>query len=265
MKLGFIRALWGVYDHAGKSHFWARRTKIDNDIELVLHNKYMPNFKTYVFGKDNYKFLVDKGYNCQLLDDNPVVWDIDTQQFRHKFEAFKFAAEEFDKFVFLDWDMMMIKPLPSDFWDVLAQKATLQAVMRIYHKRKAFWRGAGARTVPCGSFIYVGDKTIPIKLIEIWEQLNKPWGEEVVMGKYTEDIMGGFTGSPEDMEKYWNMFEPPYFTLQQMFPKEKMATKTPIVYHCTARAVANYLKHVNNSPKIDFDWLQKEKRDYRIS
>jgi len=260
---GFIRALWGIHEHKGR-RFYLRRTKIDNDIELVLHNKYCPPFKTYVFGKDNYKYLMDKGFDCKLLDNKPIVWDMDTKQFRHKFEAFKAAAEDFDKFVFLDWDMMVVKPLPKDFWDVLAQKQSFQAIMRIYHRKKAMWRKAGgSRTIPCGSFVYIGDKKLPLKLIEYWEKMGQPWGEEVVFAKYTEDLMGGFSGKPEEMEKYWQMFEPTYFALYDMYSKEKMNSKIRVIEHFNYRGVNGCLNHAKNSPKVSFDWLQKDIRNYR--
>jgi len=262
MKVGFIRALWGIHEHKGR-RFYLRRTKIDADINLVLHNKYCPPFKTYVFGKDNYNYLVDKGFDCKLLDDRPIVWDLDTKQFRHKFEVFKAAAEDFDKFVFVDWDMMFIKPLPTNFWDVLATKQTFQAILRVYHQKKACWRGHGARIIPCGSFMYFGDKTLPSKFIDIWEKMGEPWGEEVVMAKYTEDIMGGFNGCPEHMEKYWNMFEPPFFALQDMYSKEKMASKIRIIEHFNARGVGGFLHYLKNSSKMDYDWVQREIRNYR--
>ena len=264
MKVGFIRALWGIHEHKGR-RFYLRRTKIDSDIELTLHNTYCPNFKTYVFGTDNYKYLIDKGFHCQLLDDKPIVWDLDKQQFRHKFEVFKAASEDFDKFVFIDWDMVFVTPLPKDFWDVLAKKQTFQAILRVYHRKKAFWRKkGGARIIPCGSFVYIGDKNIPKIFLDYWEKLGGPWGEEVVMAKYTEDIMGGnFTGSPEDFEKYWNMFEPPYFALQPMYSKEKMATKIHAIKHVNAKCVRNLLSYLKNHPASQYEWLQKNIRDYR--
>lgn len=263
MKTGFIRILWGIQEYEGRSRYYRRRTKINNDIDLVLHNKYCPAFKVYVFGKDNYSYLIDKGFDCKLIDDKPIVWDIDTQQFRHKFEAFKVASEDFDKFVFVDWDMMFVKPVPDYFWNKLALRQPFQAIMRVYHRKKAMWRKRGWRTIPCGSFVYIGNKELPLKLIDCWEKLGKPWGEEVVFAKYTEEAMGGFTGTAEDLEKYWNMFEPPFFSLQNIFSPQKMATKDLVIAHYNENAVRDLLKHALNSKKIEYDWLQKEVRTYK--
>ena len=48
---------------------------------------------------------------------------------------------EYDEIVLLDWDTVQIKPIPEDFWDVLAQKAPIQAVLRVYFRLKATqWR-----------------------------------------------------------------------------------------------------------------------------
>jgi len=260
MKRSFIKALWGIHDHQGR-RLYKRRTKIDNDIQLCLHNKYQEPFITYVFGEDNYKFLVDNGFNCKLIDKKPIVWDIDTQQFRHKFEAFKLAAEEFDEFVFTDWDMMFIKPLPKDFWDKMYEKEEIQAILRIYKHPKVSWRNKDckdcSRIVPSGSFIYIRRKSIAEELIKYWEMLNKPWGEEVVMAKYIDDKMNnGF-----NMEEYWRRFEPIYFRLQPMYEKEKLDTKICIVEHVNERGINWYLNQMKNNNYID--WLQKEKRIYK--
>lgn len=259
MKRGFIRALWGILDHQGR-RFYKRRTKITSDVELTRHNVYNPGVKVYVFGKDNHKWMQDEGFNAQLLDDKPIVWDLDKQQFRHKLEVLKAAAQDFDQFVFMDWDMMHVKPLPVDFWEHLAKKDSFQAILRIYHKKKTWWRKSGNRIVPCGSFWYIGDKTIPDKFIKIWEELGSGWGEEVVAGKYTEDLMGGFNGTPEDMQKYWDRFEPDYFALQPMYTPDKMATKIRIIEHFNERGVTGYLRHLKAHDKSGFDWLQKEAR-----
>ena len=251
MEYGFIRALWGTTKHDGK-RYYTRRLKIQNDIELVLHNKYQPKFRTYVFGEENYKYLVDMGFDCKLINSDNIVWDMATQQFRHKFEVFKEAAKDFDKFVFLDWDMIFTSPMPNDFWKTLEKKSTFQAILRIYHRRKALWRKDKTRMIPCGSFMYIGDKSIPSTLIDYWENMGRPWSEEVVAAKYTDDLMGG----EFDMEKYWEMFEPTFFKLQELYSREKNETKQVCIQHCNERHVRGLLNSIN---KGTYEYLQKEK------
>ena len=78
MKRGFVRTLWGAYDRDVdyKDHF--RRKKMDLEIELAKHCRYLEPFTTYVFGKDNYEYI--KGCNIEkntvkLVSDEPVLWD----------------------------------------------------------------------------------------------------------------------------------------------------------------------------------------------
>ena len=59
MKSSFIRALWGIYDHQGR-RLYMRRTKIDYDIKVLMHNKFNAPFVSYIFGEDNYKYLTQE-------------------------------------------------------------------------------------------------------------------------------------------------------------------------------------------------------------
>jgi len=254
VKRGFIRALWGVYDHQGKSRFWTRREKVDNDIELVLNSKYSPPFMTYVFGKDNYSYLVDKGVACKLIDDKPILWDMDTQQFRHKLEVFKAGMEDLDEIIFLDWDCIPIKPVPDYLWETLGKKAPIQAILRQYFKRKANWRKIDMRKVPCASFVYIRDKKIPLELIRIWEELGRPWSEETVMAKYIDDLMGGWKG----LDQYWDLYEPTFFVLPyaHVYSEEQRKTKDVVFNHFNARGVATSLRMIRGNTANKFKWLK---------
>lgn len=239
-KRSFIRTMWGIYEHEGR-RFFKRRAKLDNDIALVQKCPYSEPFRTYVFGEDNYKFLVDKGFDCKLIDKKPIVWDMNKEQFRHKLEAFKCGMEDFDEIVFLDWDTFPIKPLPKDFWDVLNKKESIQAILRMYHRRKAYWRGGiDTRKIPCASFVYVREKQITEDLIALWEKMGRPWSEEQVLARFIDSRMGGWQG----MEKYWDTYEPDFFMLAEarVFSKELLRTKNQCFKHLNMNGVAKYLK-----------------------
>ncbi|MFA5314301.1 MAG: hypothetical protein WC375_13455 [Methanomassiliicoccales archaeon] len=223
MSKMFVRALWGIHDHQNR-RLYTRRTKLDDDITLLQHAKYNEPFVVYVFGTENAEYMKKLGFQYRLLDPNPIVWDMDTQQFRHKLEVLKAAMEEFDEIMFLDWDQLPIKPLPPTFWETLKKKSDIQAVLRIYHRTKVSWRNTDRRKIPCGSFLYIGNKSIPSELINIWEnQLNKCWSEEVVIAKYIDNLSGGWKG----LDYYWDHFEPDFFVLLQgqVFPQERLKTK----------------------------------------
>lgn len=243
VKRGFVRALWGIYEHSGR-RFFKRRGKLDNDIKLAQACPYAEPFRTYVFGEDNYKFLVDKGFNCKLVDKKPIVWDMNKKQFRHKLEVFKCGMEDYNEIVFLDWDCFPIKPLPDNFWEVLGKKEPIQAILRMYHRRKAYWRGGvDVRKIPCASFVYIRDKEVTLDLIKMWEKLNRPWSEEVVLARYMDERIGGWKG----MDKYWEFYEPDFFRLQEarVFPVQKLNEKNQCFRHLNMHGVSKYLKLFN--------------------
>ena len=240
MQSQFIRTLWGEYDSQDKNKL--RRKKLDNDIELLLKNPYRVNFKTYVFGENNYVYLQDHGIdNIELIYDRPIVWDMGTQQFRHKIEAFKRGIEEFDEIVFLDWDCQAIKPLPENFWNTLREKEKIQAILRMYKRKKVSWRKEDRRKIPCASFVYINDKDVGQDLVSLWEKMNKPWSEEIVMMKYMEEINGGWKG----IEDYWEKFEPNFFVLDEgyIYSKEKLNIKDLVFKHYNQRQVRRKLQN----------------------
>lgn len=239
IKRGFIRGLWGIHDHQGR-RFYLRRTKIDNDITMASLNKNEQPFMTYVFGEDNYKALVDKGFNCKLIDKKPIIWDMDNQQFRHKIEVLKVGLEDYDEIVFLDWDCQAIKPLPNYFWDVLAKKAPMQAPLRAYRHWKIHWR-EGNR-LPEASFIYIRDKAIGPQLVELWKELNCPWSEEAVIAKWMDNYQGGWKG----VEEYWKIFEPNFrLTGPGKFPPPDADKKEHLYVHFNGRGVWKILCYAN--------------------
>jgi len=240
MKSKFIRTLWGEYDASDKNKH--RRKKMEVDIKLLLQNPYKVEFKTYVFGKDNFSFLQDHGIeDCELIDTKPIVWDMATQQFRHKIEAFKRGIEEFDEIVFLDWDCQAIKPLPCLFWEKLRELEKIQAVLRMYKRRKAYWRKKDQRKIPCASFVYINDVKVGQDLVDLWENMGKPWSEEIVIMKYMEQLSGG---SWKGIDYYWDNFEPNFFVLDEGYVYEKslLQTKDLTFKHYNARQVKRKLE-----------------------
>ena len=237
IKRGFIRTLWGIREDK-----WRRRhrTNLDSHFRLLRHNKYEKSFTAYVFGEENYKQLEDMGFNCHLIDKRSIVWDMDLEQFRHKLEALKYGMQELDEMVFLDWDTQLIKPLPDNFWDVLSQKAPIQASLRMYHRRRIRWRKPDARKVPCAPFVYMRDKNIPDELIRIWEELGKPFQEETVLMRYIENLMGEWKG----LDEYWKLYEPHFFNLEhkcRVFSEELYSTKSQCFAHVPPRQIGKLL------------------------
>ena len=211
MKRGFIRGLWGIYDRSHR--ITKRRYNIDKDMKRIRNNSYNEPFKVYVFGNDNYEQAKKNGFDCVLLDDNPAPFDLIKYQYRNKLEIIKYAMEEdgYDEMVYMDWDCVPKKKIPSNFWDVFMSKEAFQANLQTYHRRKCHWRKEDLRKVPNGGFIYIRDKSISEKVIHLWEQLGRQDNDEPSWARLTDDMMGGWKG----IERYWELFEPDFCNLHK--------------------------------------------------
>lgn len=250
----FIRGLWGVVgDERGK--LYKRRTKISNDIELIKCSKYQQPFTTFVFGENNYRFLMDNGFDCVLIDKKPIIWDMEKEQFRHKLEVFKRGSEMFDEVVFLDWDTYPIQPFPDDFWDNVARKSNIQATLRTYRRKGAYKRKNHNNKLPCASFVYLKDENTASDIIDVWEKMGRPWSEERAMAFYMDSLMGG----DFSMEKYEELFEPDYFYLNECQPFKKYfgenyyKDKPRIFRHLNKNQVNKILKN-----KLNYEWVMCE-------
>jgi len=214
MKRIIMRAYWGEYDDGHR--ITKRKARVDRNIEQVLNCEFKEDFVTYVFGQENFDYLVSKGFRCVLLWKEPTMFDAVKYQYRHKLEALKFAMEEekADEMVHLDWDCLLKKPFPNDFWDRLGKKESFQANLMQYRRRKATWRGKeDSRKIPNGGFCYIRDKNVPTDIIKIWETMKSP-SCEPAMAKYVDHRTDGWKGK----EHYWNLFEPEVVRLHRCCP-----------------------------------------------
>lgn len=236
-----MRCVWGVYENiqlpSDSAEIWhgvdklARRKKIDADIEKIKQNKFNEPFKVYIYGKDNYDRMTDMGFNCVLVDSNPAPFDQVKYVYRHKLELIRYAMEvdQYDEIVYLDWDCIPQKKLPDNFWDEFQKKSPIQACLQQYRRRKCLWRGENdVRKVPNGGFIFVGDKTIPSKVIKIWETMPQD-NDEPAFARYIDDTMNGWKG----MDEFWKNYEVPFCNLHKMSPysKEMLNSKNLCFIH----------------------------------
>lgn len=96
-----VRALWGSYPI---------------DIPSPQYNEVV-----YVWGKENKTKLDDFGYNTIRISNNPYEWGYESISYHyiHKLFAIQKSLESFDKILFLDWDVKLIKELDDDFFNQL--------------------------------------------------------------------------------------------------------------------------------------------------
>lgn len=75
----------------------------------------------YVWGKENKAKLDELGYTTVKMTNNLHEWgyEMDSYQYIHKIFAIQKALETFDKILFLDWDVKLIKDLDDEFFNGL--------------------------------------------------------------------------------------------------------------------------------------------------
>lgn len=204
MKRGIIRAFWGIYSD-DKSPLIQRRKKMDKDIEKLLTKGIKHDFVCYTYGIDNHKYLLSKGINSILINDNPAPYDLKKEQYLHKIKSIEYAMFEdgYDEILHCDWDCILEKPIPKDMWEILEQKESFQGCLQQYRRRKCFWRkGEDFRKIPNGGCIYIREKQIIKDIIKCWEKLRGP-SVEPPMALYLDEKYGKWIGP----EEYWKLHE----------------------------------------------------------
>ena len=168
-KRSFIRGVWGDLFNPDKTP-----TVLHQEIKLNIENKYQVPCTTYVFGQNNEKHINDLGIKTKLLDKRNWVWDKTTELFRHKLELYKIGMEEFDEIVYLDWDVLQLQPLLTDYWENLYKKEKIQG--HIHRRRRGtcpwrkfnFWKN---RLINAGILI-LRDKDLPNLFVKTWNEID---------------------------------------------------------------------------------------------
>jgi hypothetical protein len=225
MKRSFIRTVYG--DIKGKL--------MQFEIPRILENSFNTDFITYVWGDDNKKYLESLNVKCRMVNSNPFPYDINKYLYRPKLDVYQIAMEDdgYDEIVFLDWDMVPTKKLPSDFWEQLGHRECIQGPLYALKKRMCPWRSSGANFMIQASFLYIRDKTIPEKFIKIWngfpDEIFWRSNDERSISKYIDDIHGGWIGA----DKWWDLYEPMFCHLVKKCPfgSDKISQKDICFLH----------------------------------
>lgn len=200
-----IEAINGaIKDNLVKHIYNGRLEKIKDNIRRAMEEKIKFEFVCYTFGTENHKHLLSLGINSVLVNkfSNPYY------MYRHKLEAIRLGMEEFDEIVYLDWDTKPIKEIDDYFWELLQQKAPVQASLSKYRSWKLGHRiGRENRFCPSGAFFYCREKSIPNRMINLWKTNANYWSDEPAIALVIDEIMGKW-----DIEKYFERFEPLVFT-----------------------------------------------------
>jgi hypothetical protein len=179
-KIKFVRGFWG-------SEGDKKMEMIKSFLNRAESTDKALSPKLYVYGKENYLKLKDTNIECELMDDNPRVYDSD---FRHKLEIMKKAIDEYGSCIFIDWHIVLKGDLPNDFYQTFQAGAPIKASLRMYRQRKAKWRDDDQRKIPCSDMIYISDTRYVDELIEMWESETGRKHSDVILMKYIDFLTG---------------------------------------------------------------------------
>lgn len=198
-----------------------------------MGDKYLSPFVSYVFGIDNYKYLVDLGLECKLVDEKCL---IRPQPMIHKIIGIQAALKDFDEVVCLDWDCAPTAMLPADFWDILGQKDVIQCPLYQCTRKVNHWREGRIppKLLSGGFFVYMRDKQIPDILLD-WDlnrQFRNKWADETFYSLYIDELMGGWQDEKTKnyrFDEYFRRFEPSMCGhVKASFEKENVCFYHPV-------------------------------------
>jgi hypothetical protein len=126
-----IRALWGdnktLWEEVPSSPEWD---------EIV-----------YVWGEENERKLQVMGYQTKLMCPTQTEPKYSTiyDHFAHKLDTYAAAEEDWGEFLFLDWDVKIVKEIDDRFWDLVRTKP-LQCPIYAYPKEyeRKIWEHVGS-------------------------------------------------------------------------------------------------------------------------
>jgi hypothetical protein len=185
-KIQIIRALWG------------NSSKIIDEIPLT---PLFENEIVFVWGEENETYLKKLGYKTIQMPPNDYTTLLN--HYTHKLEAIKVADDLFDEYLFLDWDIEIVKPIDDNFYNLIQNKSPLQCPLYSYSVdhfevvnkllieknitdqnildfvkvqeqeiQKYKWLLNNNQVLPCFCFYYTNNIKIGKKLLNIIKQNN---------------------------------------------------------------------------------------------
>ena len=220
----FIRAFWGdLNHHDGRHKIEIERTSEYQRLDEVV----------YVWGKENEKFIKSFGFKTILVNDNPFQYGIDYFEdcrtfFLHKLMAIYYGIRDYEKVVFLDWDIIPQKGIDKNFYNQL--KSPFQIPLysfpkdyedivlaewkdisfrdkRYLHTQNRLiqeygWNFGDDKVIPNTSFVYCDD----IKLIETFIHINRYDERTMISDEFP--ILYYFKNKNIGLNEYITKYEP---------------------------------------------------------
>jgi hypothetical protein len=185
-KIQIIRALWG------------NSSKIIDEIPVT---PLFENEVVFVWEEKNKEYVEKLGYKTIQIPPNDYTTLLN--HYTHKLEAIKVADGLFDEYLFLDWDIEIIKPIDDNFYNLIKNKSPLQCPLYSYSSdhfeivnkllinknitdknihdfvniqekemQKYKWLLNNNQVLPCFCFYYTNNIKIGEKLLSIYKENN---------------------------------------------------------------------------------------------
>lgn len=112
-----------------------------------------------------------------------------------KLLSMEHALRTYDEVCHLDLDVVLVRPLPEDFWEQLQDGALLQAPLMKHSRKKATWRNDddAKRYWVNACYMYCGHRRIAGRCFEVMRE-HENWYEEGVIGYVIDEHAGGWKG-----------------------------------------------------------------------
>lgn len=220
MASGFVRVLWGTGDSSQWDTKLATRAlnKTMEDVRSCVRRQRAVRGVTYVYGEDNFQYVQSLGFDARLLDKRPILYPSQDGMWRHKLEAIRVAMDDFDEIIYLDHDVQTrFRRVPRRLWRQLKHRAPLQSSLRSYRRVKIGWRQQGRRLLPAGAFIYMRDRKIAERLVEV-AKAQPTWTDEHCMAYVIDELDPYLWSSGVDagIAKYGSTFAPYCYRVKGM-------------------------------------------------
>lgn len=222
--------------------FWGNSEKIFNEISK---NPMFENEIVYVWGTINYNKLIQRGYECVLMNesDYDIRYTSGYNHFMHKLEALLKASVDYERYLYLDWDIFLSKKIDIDFfyslegkkmsiplyaysenyfegicdfldktkgveWKEKDSKQYDWIVKHNYFIKKYSWKLDGMYIMPNFCFFYSHNSNIESKLIEIYNLKKIETCIEEFCLFYLIDNSLDFNSDIDKINWYINNIEP---------------------------------------------------------
>lgn len=217
MQSAIIRGLWGD-ERAVKRRLKPPRAyaaRCAEALKVIKNGDCIDH--VYVFGRNNYEFIRASGYRGELtlLEECPwaapryrdqvgqsgggqIMWGC--SHWWHKLKIWERAIDDYEQFIWLDFDLVQVRELPEDLWPRLASGNQFRACLAV-HRTWGFaapWRHSAsliktsgtrlvsgnsefaARIMPLGQCIYIRSKQDVLDLLALQEQHRRLYDQQLM-------------------------------------------------------------------------------------